>query len=293
MASTKEIRQRILSVQNTAQITNAMQMVSASKMKKAQDRAIESIPYAQGIYEIVNRIGKITDYSSPYLRISKEVKNIGIVVIGTSRGFVGSMITSLILATNKLKEELIHKYPQAKISGISIHKTAQRIMLNAGIESTYHFSEYCDAPTTTELTAIFDLLVKQFESGNFDEIYLIYTHFINTVVQKPVVKKLLPLRIEEILEEAEKARNHVDKQFIYEPDVTTVLDRLLPEYFQTQIYTGVLESIASENSARMVAMKNATDNANELTKKLKLKYNRQRQTTITNEIIDVINGSIS
>jgi F-type H+-transporting ATPase subunit gamma len=295
MASLRDIKTRIGSVQNTAQITKAMQMVSASKMQRAQDRAISSIPYANGIYQIVSRLGEnLEGYTSIYLKKSSEIKNIGIVVIGTSRGFVGGEITSLVLETMSLAGKLKQENPSVNIHGISIHKTAQKILANSGISNDFHFSEFFDAPTTTELSPVFSALEKKFSEGVYDEIYLVYTHFVNTIIQKATSKKLLPLSLSDIIAEAEKVEiEKLEKPFIFEPNTKEVLDRLLPEYFQTQIYSAVLESIASEHSARMVAMQNATDNAYELEKKLTLQFNRTRQSTITQEIIEVISGSLS
>jgi len=295
MASLRDIKRRITSVKNTSQITKAMQMVSASKMQKAQDRALKAVPYAIGIYQIVNKLkGGMSDYTSVYLKKPKKVKNIGIVVIGMSRGFVGNQITMLIAKTYNLSKELKSKYKHANIIGISIHKTGQKILASAGIKSKYHFADFIELPTTTELTHIFTLLEDKFADGEFDEVHLVYTHFKNTLIQVSTSKKILPLDIKEISKEADSAKSNIDSDdFVYEPDIHTVLSKLLVKYFHTQIYTAILESIASEHSARMVAMKNATDNAYELEKKLTLKYNRGRQTAITNQIIEVISGSLN
>lgn len=296
MAALRDIKRRITSVKNTSQITKAMQMVSASKMQKAQDRALKAIPYATGIYRIVNKLrGGMSDYTSVYLKQSKTVKNVAIVVVGMSRGFVGGQMATLTAEVYRLHEKLKQKYPGVEVSGISIHKTGQKVLANAGIKSKYHFAEFIEVPTTTELTPVFSLLIDKFSLGDYDEIHIVYTHFKNTLNQVAQSKKLLPLSLEEIIEEAKEGANTYTSgpDFKYEPDIKSVLDRLLPEYFQTQIYTGILESIASEHSARMVAMKNATDNAHELEKKLTLKYNRSRQTAITSEIIEVISGSLS
>lgn len=298
MAVARDIKRRITSVKNTAQITRAMQMVSASKMQKAQDRAFKAIPYAEGIYEVVNKISDTGGYDSPYLTKRSEIKNIAIVVIGTSRGFVGSLLAALTNSAYDLAKNLKNKYPEVNIKGISVHKTGQKILHNAGIENDFHFSKYIEAPNTTDLTAIFSLLVDKFQKGEYDEIHLVYSHFVNTIVQKPATKKILPLSLEDIAQEAKEfeAKNeqkHAHKAYVFEPTAAAVLDRLLPEYFQTQIYTGLLESIASEHSARMVAMKNATDNSKELQKALTLKYNRTRQAGITQEIIEIISGTVA
>jgi F-type H+-transporting ATPase subunit gamma len=263
-------------------------------MQKAQDRALRALPYAQGIYEIVSRIGNIKDFKSPYLREVALVKRIAVVVIGTSRGFVGGQLATLTAAAYKLNAELQQKYPGAEILGISLHKTGLRVLSHSGIKSELHFAEYVEAPTTTDLTAIFSLLTEKFANGEYDEVHLAYTHFINTIAQKAVTKKLLPISLEELVSAAKTATEgelKAQRAYIFEPDPKTVLNFLLPEYFHTQVYTALLEATASEHSARMVAMKNATDNAMDLKKSLTLKYNSQRQAKITQELIEIINGS--
>jgi F-type H+-transporting ATPase subunit gamma len=279
-----------------------MQMVSASKMQKAQERAINAYPYAQGIYELVSKFAGNKEFSSVYLKEVTEPKKIAVLVIGTNRGFVGGLIANLTAACYKLSQELVKKYPGVKIVGISLHKTGLKILANAGIKNDYHFSEVLESPTTTDLSSIFSILQDNYVAGNYDEVYVVYSHFINTVVQKPEYKKLLPISLEQLLAEAEVENEKNDKNkktveveqvdpFVFEPGMDEILNRLLPEYFQTEIFTAVLESLASEHSARMIAMKNATDNANELQEKLNLKYNRQRQASITQEIIEVISGA--
>lgn len=304
MAAKSEFKSRISSIRNTAQITKAMQLVSASKMHKAQERALKAIPYSMGIYEIISKLGGIKDYSSIYLKQVPVVKTACILVVGTNRGFVGSLNTNLLTSVIDLKERLLRNNPDIEIRGISLHKSGLKILANARIKNDYHFAEYADNPTTTNLSAIFEILVNSFSEGIYDEIYVVYTHFKSTVNQEAVSKKLLPLSMSKIFDAAESSleTNEGDKQkeqsqqstgikpYRFEPSMNTLLDRLLPEYFQTQIFTGVLESIASEHSARMISMKNASDNAMELEKKLLLKYNRQRQAQITNEIIEVISG---
>jgi F-type H+-transporting ATPase subunit gamma len=289
MGDLKLIKNRIQSISNTSQITNAMQMVSATKMIKAQQKALHAIPYGALIYEIVSKIGSIKDYKSIYLREIKNVENIGIVVIGTARGFVGSLISNLTNQTYQLKQDLQQQFPEAKFKGISLHKTGLKILHNAGIQSDLHFSQYYENKNTTHLTPVFQTLIERFINHDYDLIYLVHTHFISTVNQKPIAKQILPISMEELAKES-KEHKSITKPFLFEPNIETILEKLLPEYFQTQIFTGILESIASEHSARMVAMKNATDNAKELKNKLTLKYNRQRQAQITQQLIEVVNG---
>lgn len=304
MAQAKDLKRRIASIKSTAQITKAMQMVSASKMQKAQERALGATPYAQGIYELVSKFSGIKEYQSVFLKEVINPKKIVIVVIGTNRGFVGGLIANLTSAVYKLSKELQAKHPGVKLSGISLHKTGLKILANAGVKNDYHFAEIIENPTTTDLSAVFSLLIDNYTAGNYDEVYVVFSHFINTVTQKPLVKRILPISLEQLLSEAkvneeQEAADQKNKTqettepFIYEPGMEEILDRLLPEYFQTEVYTSVLESLASEHSARMIAMKNATDNANELQANLNLKYNRQRQAGITQELIEVISGSLN
>lgn len=307
MGSLRAIKRRITTSKSTAQITRAMQMVSASKMKKSEESAREAMPYADGIYEVVRTIGKIKDYKSPYLRIPKRIKKIAVVVIGPGRGFVGELISKLLLSTADKVEKLKKDHPDAEIVGISLHKVALKIVNGVGIDSEYHFAQYLDSPDTTNLSPIFKILLDGFTGGEFDEVYLSYMYFVNTMVQKPVFKKVLPISFEKLVEEAKgevssksqtlganrEVKAEDVKDFIFEPSPSEVLDFLLPEYFETQILTSVLSSNASEHSARMVAMKNATDNANELVKNLTLKYNRSRQANITQEILEVAMGAAS
>jgi F-type H+-transporting ATPase subunit gamma len=327
MAQAKELKSRIASIGSTAKITKAMQMVSASKMQKAQDKAKRAIPYAMGIYRIASRFAGVTDYQSVYLKKCDEVKNVAVVVVGTNRGFVGGLLTNLTGTVHKFAEELKAGNPKVNIIGVSIHKTALKILNNAGIKSDFHFQEKLENFTTTDLGAIFSVITENFSNGKYDEVYLVYSHFVNTMSQKPFIKKILPISWEGLVEESKEdqkaeqeklttqaggqagrqaragqasgqavagqSAGHVNTNpFIFEPSMEEVLDRLLPEYFQTQIYTGILEGLASEHSARMISMQNATDNALDLQKNLNIKYNRQRQAGITQELIEVISGSL-
>lgn len=292
MATGRELKRRIASISSTAQITKAMQMVSASKMQKAQDKAKRAIPYSLGIYEIVSKFAGLKDYKSIYLQQPEKVKNVAIVVIGSNRGFVGGLIANVTSTVFKFTKAMKEKNPDLAFFGISIHKTGLKILNNAGINSDYHFHEEFEQVTTTDLASIFSLITKNFGDGKYDEVYLAYSHFVSTLVQKPIIKKILPISWEGLLEEAGKdGKQHNTNPFLFEPSMEDVLDRLLPEYFQTQIYTAVLEGLASEHSARMISMKNATDNAMGLKSALNIKYNRQRQAGITQELIEVINGS--
>lgn len=294
MASTSDLKEQIVSLENTAEITQTMQMISASKMQKAQDRVTESLPYIEALYEMLQKLGE-TDYTSPYLEIRDEVKNVAILVIGTSRGFVGNMISGLINETHQVIQNISEKYPKAIIHGLSLHKTAQKILHANGIKNSHHFSDYIDKPTTTELTTVYKLIMEKYRNSEFDQVYLIYTGFVNTFTQIARSQKILPLDLKEILKEMKKKEEEQEqqskKQYIFEPNQKGILDKILPEYFESKIYTALLESIASEHSARMIAMQNATENCKEMINSVTLEYNRKRQSEITQQIIEVVNGS--
>ncbi len=318
MSSIREIKRRIKSVKSTAQITKAMQMVAASKMKRAQDRASAAIPYAQGLYEIVNKIATVDGYSHPILRQVEEVKKVGVLVIAPSRGFAGSLPAALLLKTDEVIDELRLKYKDVEIRGIGVHKLGLKTLVKLNVEMDFQFAEFIESPTTTDLTSIYKVILEKFMKGEYDEVHMVYTHFVNTAIQRPTTKKILPLSLEELVETAKAKQpkkedlpagkqgneekkdgeeidevHNTDNDFEFEPSVKVVLNKLLPEYFEMQIFAALLESIASEHSARMVAMKQATDNAKEMVSDLTLVYNKTRQTAITQEMLEIVGGTMA
>ncbi len=292
---TREIKRRITSINNTAKITNALQLISASKMQKAQERALKSIYYADGLAEIAQILNdSVSDYKSPLVKDIKEIKNIGIVVIGTDRGFVGSMIHNLTNQANELKRSLKQEYPKAHIKGISIFKTALKIINHTSIDNIGHFSQYLEDPNSKDITSIKKFILDKFQNNELDLIFLVYTKFINTLIQQIEIKKLLPLSMKsQLINNKTPTKIKQIPNIIFEPNQKAIMDRILPEYFETQILTSLHNSIASEHSARMVSMKNATENAHVLIDDLTLKYNKSRQAGITQEILEVVSGSIN
>jgi len=286
LADSKGIKRRINSITNTAQITRALQMVSAAKINKTQKQAEQLMIYSEGIYELVKMIGAIRDFESPYTKKHDKVENILILIIGPSRGFVGSLVANQEIYLNRYIDDLRLKYSGVNISTITKHKMAFKIAKALNLDITNHFDEYIEEPSMTDLSAMLKIIIEGFEAAEFDEVYVSYNHFINTIQQIPQVKKVLPIQLEH-----EDSNNETD--FVYEPGQIAVLNQLLPEYFEIQILDAILESIASEHSSRMVSMKNATDNANELKEKLQLQYNRSRQSQITAEIMDIVGGSFT
>ncbi len=284
--NTREIKRRINSVSSTSQITKALQMVSASKMNKAQEHAKGIETYAQGLYDIVGLMGNIDDYESIYTKKIDETKNIVLLIIGPDRGFVGSLVSAQTILINDFVDNYRLKHSGVSIKSITKHRVAKRISDVLNFDNLYHFEEYQDNPTPSDLSSLNTVLLDGFKKGKFDEIYVSYNHFVNTIIQKPIIKKLLPIEFEK----AEESKN-VTTDMTFEPTKSEVLDTLLPEYFQTQVLDAIVESIASEHSARMVAMQNATDNANELRNELELSFNRSRQAKVTSEILDIVGGS--
>jgi len=290
MSSIRAIKRRIKSVKSTSHITKAMQMVSASKMKKAQDLAQAGIPYATGIYELISGIGQIQGYSHKFLKQPKKTKTVCIVLITPSRGFAGSLPSSLLFKTADLIKSIKNKYKDVVIKGIGIHRMAIKTLSKLDVDVDFQFTESLKFPTQTDLQPIFSTIEENFNNSTYDEIHIVYSHFINTMTYKATTKKLLPLTLD--YESEEEAENFA-KEYTFEPSAKEILDYLLPEYFQVQIHSSILESIACEHSARMVAMKQATDNAHHMIKDLNLLYNKTRQATITREMLEIVTGAES
>jgi len=286
VATAKDIKRRIDSISNTAQITKALQLISTSKMGKAQARALSAIPYSQGLYELVTMLGGLKDTTSEYMREPKAIRTVAIVIIGPSRGFVGGQTTNLTLKIQNLIQEIKKKNPEVNLKAIAMHKVGLKIAQQLNLQVSHYFEEFIENPTPKDISSLKEVLLQGFLSEEYDEVYLAYTHLINTLNQEAITKKLLPVSLDA---ETQEEKQEVD--FIFEPSRAEILDGLLPEYFENQILTGLLDAVASEHSARMVAMQNATDNANQLKEDLNLKFNKKRQSKITEEIIDIISGS--
>ena len=283
MAVAKEIRSKITSVQKTKKITRAMELVAASKMRKAQDRMSVSRPYAEKMLQVISHLANAhPEYHHPYL-ISREVKRVGIIVISTDRGLCGG------LNTNLFKQVLI----QAKAwedEGKALDfcllgsKAGGFFKRHGGniIATTTHLG---DEPVLADVIGVVKIMLDAFDNGEIDASHTCYNRFINTMKQQPVVQQLLPL----VPASIEKQQHHWD--YIYEPDSTVLLDSLLKRYIETEVLQAVIENIASEQAARMVAMKSATDNAGQIIEDLKLVYNKARQAAITQEIAEIVSGA--
>lgn len=285
MAGAKEIRTKIASVRNTQKITKAMEMVAASKMRKTQERMSASRPYADSIRKVISHIAKGNiEYQHPFL-ISRPVKKVGYLVVSTDRGLCGGLNINLFKTVlNELKE----KDDQGIKSELSLVGNKGISFFNPmGLEIKGHINGLGDTPTMENLVGIVNGMVKAFRDGEIDEVYVVYNRFVNTMSQKPTVQKLLPLP--ELENDSLEQTGSWD--YIYEPSPQALLDSLLVRYLESQVYQAVVDNLASEQAARMVAMKAATDNAGNLINELQLVYNKARQASITNELNEIVAGA--
>jgi F-type H+-transporting ATPase subunit gamma len=289
MAVGKEIRGKIKSVENTKKITKAMEMVAASKMRKAQERMRSARPYADKIRNITAHLSEANpEYKSPYLRASANPKNVGFIVVTTDKGLCGGLNTNVLRAvTTKMKE--------VQSSGGTIHTVAIGnkgfgFLNRIGASVVSHATQLGDAPQLEKLIGPVKVMLDAFVEGKLDAVYLCYTKFINTMKQEPMVEPLLPLSASR-LEQSAAEKKQYGWDYIYEPDAPTVIDDLLTRYIEALVYQAVAENMASEQSARMVAMKAATDNAGTLIGELKLIYNKTRQAAITKELSEIVSGA--
>ncbi len=293
MAVGKEIRGKIKSVENTKKITKAMEMVAASKMRKAQERMRAARPYADKIRNIAAHLGEANpEYRSPYMRdVAKSgqaTKAVGFIVVTTDKGLCGGLNTNVLRA-------LIGKLKDVQAAGGSVQTVAignkgygflNRI--NAAVLS--HAVQLGDTPQLDRLIGPVKVMLDAFVDGKLDAVHVAYTRFINTMKQEPVVEQLLPLPAER-LERTAAERKQYGWDYLYEPDPATVIDELLTRYIEALVLQSVAENMASEQSARMVAMKAATDNAGTLIGELKLVYNKTRQAAITKELSEIVGGA--
>jgi len=285
MAGSKEIRTKIKSVQNTRKITKAMEMVSASKMRKAQDRMRAARPYGDKVRNIAAHLAQANpEYRHPYL-IRREEKNAGVIVVTTDKGLCGGLNTNILrVVTSKLRE--------LEERGVSVRTTAIGnkgfgFLSRIGAPIVSHAVQLGDTPHLESLIGPIKIQLDAYAKGEIDSVYLAYTRFINTMSQEPVIEQLLPLSPEKLREESRE----YTWDYIYEPDAQSVLDELLVRYVEALVYQAVAENMASEQSARMVAMKAASDNAKKVIDDLQLSYNKARQAAITQELSEIVGGA--
>ena len=286
MAAGKEIRGKIKSVENTKKITKAMEMVAASKMRKAQDRMRAARPYSDTIKALAANLAEAhPEYVHPFLVQSDDAKKVGFIVVSTDKGLCGGMNTNVLrIVTNKLREV---EGDGISIETVAIGNKGLGYLNRIGAKVVAHAVQLGDTPHLDRLIGPIKVLLNAYQEGKLDAIYLCYTKFINTMKQEPVIEKLLPLTADKMA--TDKSRHNWE--YIYEPEAKSVIDELLVRYVEALIYQSVAENIASEQSARMVAMKSASDNAGNVISELRLVYNKTRQAAITKELSEIVAGA--
>lgn len=286
MASGKEIRTKIKSVQNTKKITKAMEMVAASKMRKAQDRMRAARPYAEKIRRLAANLSaaNITDYKHPFLIKKDDVKRVGLIVVTTDKGLCGGLNTNTLrVALNSLKDWESKGVTEIRVTAIG--NKGLGFMQRLGAKVVSHVTQLGDTPHLEKLIGPVKVMIDAFQNGELDEVYLVYSRFINTMKQEPQLEQLLPLTGERL------GTPEGNWDYLYEPDAQVVIDELLVRYVEALVYQGVAENMASEQSARMVAMKAASDNAGNVIGELQLVYNKTRQAAITKELSEIVGGA--
>ena len=289
MAAGKEIRGKIKSVENTKKITKAMEMVAASKMRKAQERMRAARPYADKIRNITANLAQANpEYQSAYMREAAAPKASGFIVVSTDKGLCGGLNTNVLRAvTNAMRDA---QGAGQGVQAVAIGNKGLGFLNRIGAAVVAHATHLGDAPQLEKLIGPVKVMLDAFVEGKIDRVYLCYTRFINTMKQEPVVEQLLPLDGSRFTQSAEEKKAY-GWDYIYEPDAATVIDELLTRYIEALVYQAVAENMASEQSARMVAMKAATDNAGNLIAELKLVYNKTRQAAITKELSEIVGGA--
>ncbi len=290
MPSTKEIRGKIKSVQNTRKITKAMEMVAASKMRKAQDRMRAARPYADKIRNIIAHLAAASaDYTHPFLvKHPAGTGKVALIMVSTDKGLAGALNTNI-------QRLVLHKSADLRKEGLAMQVTAignkaVAFCGHAGFELISQVVQLGDQPQLERLLGAIRVQLDAYSQGKVDRVYLAYSRFINAMKQEPVIEQLLPLTDDKLASLGENPRTY-SWDYIYEPDAQTVLDELLKRYVEALIYSAVAENMASEQSARMVAMKAASDNAKKLIEELQLVYNKTRQAGITKEITEIVGGA--
>lgn len=288
MASLKEIRAKVASIKSTQKITRAMQMVAASKMRRAQERMQLGRPYADSMRRVVSHLVKASpDYKHPYL-VSRAVNRVGYIVVSSDRGLAGglniNLFKKLMQHVKQQKSQSVEtRFAVIGQKGVSFFKTFGGTVIAAE-------THYGDNPSFEQLSVPVQVMLDAYNRGEIDEIYMVYNEFVNAMTQNPSVQRLVPIAAESLVDET-MANREYSWDYIYEPTTKELLDGLMGRYVESIVYQGVVENIASEQSARMVAMKAATDNAGNLINELQLVYNKLRQAAITREISEIVGGA--
>jgi F-type H+-transporting ATPase subunit gamma len=281
MATIREINRRIKSVSNTSKVTKAMEMIAASKMRRAQERTLAARPYAEKIDQVLANLAaqtRVGEEGHPLL-VKRTVNNIAVIHITPDRGLCGGLVANV----NRNFARFIMDSKDASVTNVAIGRKGRDLMLRSGQKVRAEFINMSDKPSVADILPVARIVIDDYCAGLIDEVYISYTQFVNTVSQNPAMVKLLPIEPAQF----DAGKNN---EYIYEPTPEDVLAELLPRFVEMSLYHALLEAIASEQSARMVAMRNATDNAKELINELTLKYNKARQEMITKELLDIVGG---
>ena len=287
MAGTKEIRSKIKSVQNTRKITKAMEMVAASKMRKAQERMRAARPYGDKIRIIAAHLSQANpEYRHPYLVKHGDIKAAGMILVTTDKGLCGGLNANVLRAATQKLRQL--QQDNVKVQATAIGNKGFGFLNRVGVNVVSHVVQLGDTPHLERLIGAVKVQLDAYSKGEIDAVYLAYTRFINTMKQEPVIEQLLPLSSDRL---GDIPPRKYGWDYIYEPDAVTVLDELLTRFIEALVYGAVAENMASEQSARMVAMKAASDNAKKVIDDLQLSYNKARQASITKELSEIVSGA--
>lgn len=290
MATLRDIKQRIVSVKNTAKITSAMKMVAAAKMKRAQNAIESARPYVEKLEDLMsNLVSALNDqYDNPLIKSKEQVKSVAIVVISSDRGLCGGFNTNLFKALNTLiGEQILSVYPDAEISILAAGKKATDFFKKSNLNLHASFPDIFAKLEFSTAQEIVSKVKYNFIEGKFDKVYLMYNSFKNIIKQEPTLKELLPITPNE----NQLNESKVSADYIYEPDMESILDVLIPKLVDNKVWRSMLDSNAAEQAARMMAMDNATNNARDLIKSLELTYNKLRQEAITTEMLEIVGGA--
>lgn len=292
MPTPRDIRRRIAAVKNNAKITQAMRMVAASKLRRAQEKIWSNRPYSEKLElvlsNLIHSVGE--DYSSPLIHTHNEIKNIAAIVVASDKGLCGSFNSNILrFAHNYIKEEIISKYPNANVTLITVGKKSFSYFNKTNIFILKNYSGIFQKLEFSTAKDITSLVTEKYINGEFDKVMIFFNEFKNLLTQVPRMKNLLP--IEPVKAIAEKANSKINLNYIFEPNKELILDNLLPLQLDIQTWSALLESNAAQQAAQMMAMENATNNANDLIKYLELAYNKVRQASITKEMLEIVSGA--
>jgi F-type H+-transporting ATPase subunit gamma len=284
MATGKEIRTKISSIKSTQKITRAMEMVAASKMRKAQDRMVKSRPYAEKIRQVIGHLAHAhPEYKHPYM-ITREAKRVGAIIVSSDRGLCGGLNTNLFKATLATMKQW--QSENIEFDLCTVGNKGAMFFRRFGGQIVAQAAQLGDSPSLEDIIGTVRVMLDAYDGGTIDRLFVIYNQFINTMSQKPLIRQLLPIAADE---EDQNLIHHWD--YIYEPEAQEVLDGLLMRYIESLVYQSVVENLACEQAARMVAMKSASDNAGTLIDELQLAYNKARQAAITQELSEIVAGA--